>query len=184
MKIAILGFGREGQSVFKFIKKDKEYKNSEFFILDKNKNTKTPKNVKCYLGEDYLKNLKEFDTVFRSPGVPYNLTEIQRAISKGVIFKSVTSLFFERAKGRIIGVTGTKGKGTTSTLLYKILKNCGHDVYLAGNIGKPAIEILPKLKKNSITILELSSFQLQDLKKSPQISLLLDIFPDHHAGGE
>ena len=178
-KLAILGFGREGQAVFKFIKKDKEFKDFDVFILDKNKNIKIPKNTKNRLGEDYLKNLNQFDIVIRSPGIPYNLQEIQKAVSKRVIFKSATSLFFEKAKGQIIGITGTKGKGTTSTLLYKILKNCGHDVYLAGNIGKPAIEILKNLKKKSISILELSSFQLQDLKVSPSIALILNIFPDH-----
>lgn len=169
-KIAILGYGREGRSVLKFLKKDIEFKNLSFTVLDK----KTNKN--------YLKNLNDFDIIFRSPGVPYNLTEIQNAVKKGVKFSSATNLFFQRTKKincKIIGITGTKGKGTTSTLLYKILKNAGKNVYLAGNIGKPAIEILPKLNKNSIVILELSSFQLQDLKYSPDIAIVLGIFSDH-----
>ena len=178
-KLAILGFGREGQAVFKFIKKDREFRDFDIFILDKNKNIKVPKGAKSILGENYLENLEKFDIVFRSPGIPYNLEQIQKAVTKSVVFKSATSLFFERAKGQVIGITGTKGKGTTSTLLYKILKNCGYDAYLAGNIGKPAIEILKNLKKKSISILELSSFQLQDLKVSPHLALVLNIFPDH-----
>ncbi len=181
MKIAILGFGREGKAILKFLKKSAQYKGAKISILDK----KTDKN--------YLKNLAEFDVIFRSPGVPYNLPEIQNAIKprsrasslrgkKGVKFSSATNLFFQNAKKigcKIIGITGTKGKGTTSTLLYKILKAAKKDVYLAGNIGKPALEILPKLKKNSIVILELSSFQLQDLKHSPDIAVVLNIFEDH-----
>jgi len=165
MKIAILGFGREGKSVLKFLKKRNP--RADIKILDQK------------FDKNYLKNLSSFDVIFRSPGVPYNLPEIQRAIKKGVKFSSATALFFEKAKGKIVGITGTKGKGTTATLLYKILKACNKSVYLAGNIGKPVIEILPKLRKNSIVILELSSFQLQDLKKSSDIAVVLDIFPDH-----
>ena len=198
MKIAILGFGREGKSLLKFLRRrgltrtetlrlssgrvrtyaDKD----EIWVLDKDKNTKTPAGVRKNLGKNYLKNIERFDVIFRSPGIPYLLSEIQKAEKQGVKISSATKLFFELANERtsnIIGITGTKGKGTTSTLLYKTLKAAGDKVFLAGNIGKPALDILPKLKKNSIVILELSSFQLQDLKKSPHIAIVLDIFPDH-----
>ncbi len=169
MKIAILGFGQEGKAVLKFLKKT--WPNIKPVILDKKRDPK------------YLSRLKEFDLIYRSPGVPYNLPQIQSAVKKGVKFSSATDLFFQsasrRSKGTIIGITGTKGKSTTSTLLYQVLKNAGRDAYLGGNLGKPAIELLPKLKKNSITVLELSSFQLQDIKYSPHIAVLLDVFPDH-----
>ncbi len=175
MKIAILGFGREGKSLLQFFKKSPRYRGAEIKILDQK------------LDKNYLRKLGEFDLIFRSPGVPYNLPEIRRAIKKGVKFSSATKLFFDlcpakilrRGSGQVIGITGTKGKGTTSTILYQILKKSGRDVYLAGNIGKPAIDILPKLKKKSLVILELSSFQLQDLKKSPEIAVVVDTFPDH-----
>ncbi|MEK7555326.1 MAG: UDP-N-acetylmuramoyl-L-alanine--D-glutamate ligase [Patescibacteria group bacterium] len=170
-KIAILGFGLEGKSLLKFLKKSSLYKKADISVLDKK------------LNKDYLKNLKKFDVIFRSPGVPYNLPEIQNALKKGVKISSGTELFFEQLRGlkniKVIGITGTKGKGTTSTLIYKILKAASKKVWLAGNIGKPALEILPKLKKNSIVILELSSFQLQNLKYSSDIAIVLDIFPDH-----
>jgi len=207
MKIAILGFGREGKSNLKFLKKSPQFKKATISILDR-KFDKPPhqtrigafgaKKEKSLLwcgGKNYLKNLNKFDIVFRSPGVPYNLPQIQKAIKSGVKLSSSTQLFFDEARRigcKIIGITGTKGKGTTATLLYKILKACGpaqrddshakrggKNIFLAGNIGKSAIDLLPKLKKNSIVILELSSFQLQDLKKSPDISVVLDIFPDH-----
>ena len=188
MNIAILGFGREGKSVLKFLKKSSAYRYSEITILDKKFNA------------DYLKNLDRFDVIFRSPGVPFNLPEIQSAIKNGVKVSSATKLFFQQCPAPIIGITGTKGKSTTATLLYKILKNCAQkpwrkahtnkkysrhshynfaSVYLAGNIGKPALEILPKLSKKSLVILELSSFQLQDLNYSPDVALVLDIFEEH-----
>ncbi len=206
MKIAILGFGREGKSLLKFLRRRRltridtqinADKKTEIWILDKNPNlTKnlnltTSQVVRFQTGKNYLKNLDKFDIVFRSPGVPYNLPEIQKAVKAGVKFSSATKLFFDEAEKngcKVIGITGTKGKGTTSTLLYKILKACDKPVYLAGNIGKPAIELLPKISVNQrknqhksapLIILELSSFQLQDSKKSPDIAVVLDVFPDH-----
>lgn len=201
MRIAILGFGREGKSVWKFLRKSKRYKNADVRILDRARDP------------HYLKHLGKFDLVFRSPGVPYNLPEIRRAIRSGAKFTSATKLFFEeisdlrrtyadrRGKklGRIpivIGVTGTKGKGTTSTLIYKVLKADKRKVFLAGNIGKPMLDILPKIQRASASspresavyvILELSSFQLWDLKQSPRIAVVTDVFPDHldvHTGME
>ena len=128
---------------------------------------------------NYLNDLKQFDLVYRSPGVLYNLPEIQKAIKKGVKFSSPTNFFFEKAKGKIIGITGTKGKGTTTRLVYEILKNAGFEVYLGGNIGEPATDLLDQLTDNSITILELSNVQLWDIKHSPHIAGVLGIFPDH-----
>ena len=205
MKIAILGFGREGQSVLKFLRKNPLSKKDKIYVLDKNPALRVPKNINNQLGKNYLRNLSRFDIVFRSPGIPYNLPELVKARKAGVRFLSVTKLFFSAIGGsppeadaplehayrrrdiKVIGVTGTKGKGTTSTLIYKILKAhstssgqaAGKKVFLAGNIGKSALDILPKLNKNSWVILELSSFQLQDLNISPHIAVVLDVFPDH-----
>ena len=167
MKVAVLGLGREGRSVLKYLKKSPDWHGAKIETLDKK------------LGKSYLKNLERFDVIFRSPGVHYNLPELAKARRRGVEFLSATKLFFEKCKAKIIGVTGTKGKGTTSTLLYNILKSAGKKVFLAGNIGKSALDILPRARKNSIVILELSSFQLQDLGRSPDIAVVLDVFPDH-----
>lgn len=130
-------------------------------------------------GKDYLKNLEDFDMIVRSPGIPYLLPEIQKAKKAGVEVTSTTKLFFQNAKGTLVGITGTKGKGTTATLLYKILKAAEKDAHLIGNMGIPMLDELPKLKKNSISILELSSFQLQDMDVSPHIAVVLDVSPDH-----
>ncbi len=175
-KVAILGFGEEGKSVLRFLKKDPRYKNASIRVLDKK------------LDKGYLKNLTRFNLIFRSPGVPYNLPELKRARKKGVRFSSATKLFFEEAEKRgvkTVGITGSKGKTTTATLLYKMLKaggppaRAGKRVFLAGNIGKSPLDLLPKLKKNDWVVLELSSFQLQDLERSPQIAVLLELFPEH-----
>ena len=167
MKIAIIGLGREGKSVLKFLKKSPEHKTAKISVLDQTD------------GPEYLKDLNTFDLIFRSPGVPYNLPEIQAAIKAGKKVSSATKLFFEHCPAKIIGVTGTKGKGTTSTLLYEILKGSGKKALLAGNIGLSPLEILPKVNAKTLVVLELSSFQLQDLEKSPDVAVITEIFPDH-----
>ena len=179
-KIGILGFGNEGRAVLRFLKRNKALKDAEVWILDKSEKIKIPAGTKAQLGKNYLKDLGRFESIYRSPGVPYMSKELVAARKKGVRFSSATKLFFERCPAPIIGITGTKGKGTTSTLIKKILKAAKRDVYLAGNIGLPAVEIIPKLKKTSLAILELSSFQLQDLEISPKVSVVLEVFPAPH----
>lgn len=166
-KLAILGFGREGKSLFGFLKGSSRFRGSKIVILDREG------------GKNYLSKISGFDWVFRSPGVPYNLPQLKSARSRGVEFSSGTKIFFEEYGGKIIGITGTKGKGTTSTLLYEILRAAEKKVFLAGNIGRPAIGFLKNGKKYDWAILELSSFQLQDLGISPTIAVVLDVFPDH-----
>lgn len=184
LKIAVLGFSREGQSVFAFLKKAKEYKNAEITILDKNPELKTPRGVKAVLGPEYMRHLENFSVVFRSPGIPYMSTEIQRAIRHGVKVSSATNLFFEelmkmKRRPTIVGVTGTKGKGTTCTLIFECLKQAKIKALLLGNIGKPMLASLEAAKKVKVVVLELSSFQLQDLKHSPDIAVVLHVTPDH-----
>lgn len=183
-RIAILGFGREGKTVLQFLKhtgqtSDRKLDQYEFWILDQNKNTAVPRGVRKVLGKNYLENLGQFDIIYRSPGIPYTLPEIQSVKRAGVEISSATELFFEHCPCPVIGVTGTKGKSTTATLIYKMLRAHGKDAYLVGNIGKPALSMLHKLHKNSVVVLELSSFQLQELPYSPHIAVILDTFPDH-----
>lgn len=198
MKIAILGFGNEGRSLLHYLKKSPQYKDADIWILDKNtaltaelKRLKLPHT----LGTHYLAHSNQFDIIFRSPGVPYSL--VIKQLKKSAIhhspFKNIltsgTKLFFEEIQNYklktkkvqpvIIGITGTKGKGTVSTLISAMLKNADRTVVLAGNIGKPMIESLTRAKKADYVVLELSSFQLQDMTCSPDIAVVLDIFPDH-----
>lgn len=185
MKIAVLGFEREGQSTLKFLLHDPQFRNGEIWVLDKNKDVKIPKGIHAQCGPHYLKNLSSFDMVFRTPGAPYILPQIQAALKSGTIITSATKLFFERCPAKIVGITGTKGKGTTCTLLYNILRAAKRDAFLVGNIGKPALSLLPAIERskkkgcNPVVIFELSSFQLQDLTQSPPIAVVLEAFPDH-----
>lgn len=176
--IAILGFGVEGKAVFEWLRKH-NYPN--LTVCDQNVEMKEemPEGVSVRLGENYLEKLEDFDTVIRSPGIRFLNPHIQLALSKGISVISTTALFFDLCPCPIIGVTGTKGKGTTSTLIYEMLKKKGEDVYLGGNIGNPPVSFLDELKGDSLVVLELSSFQLQDLKKSPRYAVLLNTTVDH-----
>ncbi len=182
-KIAILGFGIEGQNLADFLLQ----KQAKIAVFDQKeegelKSIKGFKNkgIDFVLGKDYLKEgLKEFDFIFRSPGFRLDLSSIKEAEKRGAVVSSSTKLFFDLCPGKIIGVTGSKGKGTTATLIYKILKEDGQDVYLGGNIGTPMLSLLSGLRLTSWVVLELSSFQLEDLEKSPHLSVVLFITPEH-----
>lgn len=180
--IAILGFGKEGISSANFL-----FGNNNISIVDdRAKDTfvksdfdkiKT-KNIQFYFSGKVPKNLK-FDLVVRSPGVRLNHPFITSQTKKGGVLTSATKIFFDEFKGQIIGVTGTKGKGTTATLIYELLKTKFSNVFLAGNIGVCPLDILDKVNNKSIAILELSSFQLVDLHKSPHIAVILMITSEH-----
>jgi UDP-N-acetylmuramoylalanine--D-glutamate ligase len=169
-KIAVVGEGIEGQSSFKFLKA----KGADVTVLDEKPSF--AKASKGRHGEDYLSNLDEYDLVVRSPGV--KISTLEKFVSREKITSQI-KIFFDLCPAEIIGVTGTKGKGTTSSLIYEMLKIQGFDAYLGGNIGLPPLEFLDSLSVQSKVVLELSSFQLMDLKKSPHIAVLLMITSEH-----
>ncbi|MFH1218474.1 MAG: UDP-N-acetylmuramoyl-L-alanine--D-glutamate ligase [Candidatus Peregrinibacteria bacterium] len=177
-KIAILGFGLEGRAIFKYLKK---HGYSNLTVCDGNVDLKKemPQGVSVRLGKHYLEKLGDFDVIFRSPGIKYLEPSIQMAVKSGKEVTSPTAFFLEQTPCDVVGVTGTKGKGTTCTLIYKMLKKAGKDCYLGGNIGKPAVDFLDKLKGGSLMVMEISSFQLQDLKVSPRYAVLLNTTTDH-----
>src|SRR3989304_1200450 len=150
-KIAILGLGEEGKDLLAFIKKNS--RDCSIKVFDKIKTV----------------NLENFDLIFRSPGFHRLSPMLKKAEKVGVKISSATKLFFELCPSKIIGVTGTKGKGTTSALIYEMLKKQGFDTYVGGNIGTPPLTFIEKLTPASWVVLELSSFQLQDLTKSPAL---------------
>ena len=157
MKILLLGYGKEGQSTEKYLKS--HFDNPEINILE-NFNPEEIKN------NDY----SSYDIIFRSPSVPpLNLPNES----------SVTKYFFDHCPCPIIGVTATKGKGTTCSFIESLLKAENKDVHLIGNIGNPALDSLDKLTESSVVVYELSSFQLWDLEKSPHIAVLGQLEPDH-----
>lgn len=197
-KVAILGVGMEGIAVAQFLLDYTQNitlldKLSEGELKDRSEDSGDEKlgkilsdsRFKKRFGPEYLNSLTDFEIVFRSPGIPYLQEKIIAAEADGVEISSQIKLFFDLCPCLIIGVTGTKGKGTTSTLIQLMLqKSKGQNpkvknVYLAGNIGEPAITLIDKLSKDDIVVLELSSFQLQDLDKSPHIAVVLNISIDH-----
>ncbi len=165
IKVAVLGFGHEGQAVFSYLKKH----NIEATVLEEKSN-----------GKNFLDRVKDFDLVFRSPGIPRLHPKIIEAEKAGVIITSQTKWFFEHCPAVTVGVTGTKGKGTTCTLITEIIKANHQNVFLTGNIGKIApLDFIDELKDTDIVVFELSSFQLQDLKVSPNIGVCLMVTSDH-----
>lgn len=128
------------------------------------------------LGEGYLNNLDRFDYIVRTPGMSLRLPELQ-----GKEVTSSTKLFFAICRAPIIGVTGTKGKGTTSTLIAKMLETSGKNVWLGGNVGTPLLSRVADIKESDIVVLELSSFQLEDIRASPHIAVVLKTTVEHLA---
>ena len=183
-KVAILGFGIEGLSSAQFLHR----KGASVWILDKKQKENLDQNLvtqveqlgaQFILGKMYLDQLKDFDVIIRSPGVRRLLPELVAAEKRGVTVTSQIKLFFDLCPCPIIGVTGTKGKGTTSTMLYQMLVEAGKDAFLGGNIGVPPLSFLDKLQQSSFVVLELSSFQLQDMIKSPYIAVMLMVTKEH-----
>jgi UDP-N-acetylmuramoylalanine--D-glutamate ligase len=182
--VAILGFGIEGMETLRFLQKE----GASVWILDKRQKEQFDHDLiteaerleaHFSFGKDYLNDLTNYDIIIRSPGVRYFLPELVAAKERGVVVTSHTSLFFDLCPCPIIGVTGTKGKGTTATLIYKMLEEAGIDAYLGGNIGTPPLSFLNKLQPSSMVVLELSSFQLQDMTRSPHIAIMLMVTSEH-----
>ena len=157
MKIALLGLGKEGQATEKYFKS--HFQDLECDIFE----NFTPDEIK-------QKDYSSYDMVFRSPSVPPLHLDNET---------SITKYFFDHCPCPIIGVTATKGKGTTCTFIKSLLDAEHIDAHLVGNIGSPAIDVLDNLTENSVVIYELSSFQLWDLEKSPHIAILGHLEPDH-----
>src|SRR5579885_426884 len=185
-KIAILGLGVEGLASAIFLHK----KGANVVVLDEKQESEIEKGtlqaistlgITAIFGQHAFSDLLQFDMLVRSPGIRRFVKPLDDAAAKGIVVTSQTKLFFDLCPCPIIGVTGTKGKGTTSSLIYEMLKKSGRDAYLGGNIGKPPFEFLDKLKPDSIVVLEMSSYQLQDMDKSPHIAVMLMITSEHLA---
>lgn len=174
--VLILGFGKEGQSSYHFIRTlfpakkitiaDINTNNAEALRLKENDT-----NANIILGENYLFQIDNFDLVIKSPGI--YLSETKNNIS------SQTDIFLQFYSQQTIGITGTKGKSTTSSLIYHILHESGKDALLLGNIGNPPFDFIDKITEDTSIVYELSSHQLMEITQSPSIAIFLNLFPEH-----
>ena len=190
--IVIAGFGVEGRDVFRYLRArfpDKELAIAEargLEALDPEAKAmlEGDRNVRLHVGLDHLSRLGDYEVCFRSPGIPLRGGALQAARARGTELTSQTALFLALCQHRVIGVTGTKGKSTTSSLIHAILSAHAREVHLVGNIGPGLGGVSPLLALDragteAIFVYELSSFQLEGLDRSPDIAVLLDVVPEH-----
>jgi UDP-N-acetylmuramoylalanine--D-glutamate ligase len=170
MKIAIAAYGVEGQASYRYYSKDPS---NDITIFDQNPEFVGPEGVSTVVGPDALTMLEDYDLVLRSPPIPPYAIKTRGKVWSG------TNEFFTTCPADIIGVTGSKGKGTTASLIASILEAAGHKVWLVGNIGVPALDILDQIQPDDIVVYELSSFQLWDFEGTPTTAVVLFIEPDH-----
>ena len=170
--IAIAGYGLEGQSAYRYL--SRLYPSAKFVIYDQKATPKMPipEGAELVCGEVDFKAIRA-DLIIRTPSIS------PRRFLSGANVTSVTNLFFEKCPAPIIGVTGTKGKGTTCGLITSILRAAGKKVHLVGNIGKPALDIIDEVEPDDVVVYELSSFQLWDVQHSPKVAVILMVEPDH-----
>ena len=183
-KVAIIGLGVSNLPLLDYMYEknakvtvfdEKEEKDVEKNILDKLKNYK----FDYFFGKNCFENLKGFDIIFRSPSFLPTRKELVEEEERGAIITSEIEMLMKLTPATIIGVTGSDGKTTTTSLIYSILKNAGYNTYLGGNIGIPLFTKLNEMKPNDIVVLELSSFQLMGMDVSPHIGVITNITPNH-----
>ena len=136
-------------------------------------------NIKCFLGNNYLDNLVGFDIIFRSPSCLPTNPFLKKEMDRGALVTSEIEQVIRLAPCMSIGVTGSKGKTTTTTIINDILNKMGYNTFLGGNIGKPLFTEIGNMKEDDIIVLELSSFQLMNMSYSPNVSVVTNISPDH-----
>jgi UDP-N-acetylmuramoylalanine--D-glutamate ligase len=180
-KLLILGFGREGQSTYRYIRGN--FPGLTFGIADRDINLHekagellNEPGLSIHLGDNYLESLREYSLIIKSPGIglPASLE-----IDTGTILTSQTHLMLQAYHRQIIGITGTKGKSTTSSLVHHLLKTSGIHSILVGNIGLPPFDYLDQVDPETRIVFEMSSHQLEDSILAPYISVLLNLYPEH-----
>lgn len=135
--------------------------------------------AKLSMGETYLDAIYNCDIVFRAPGVYYNIPELKKAQAMGIVVTSEMEVFFDLCPCKIYAITGTDGKTTTTTITTEILERSGKKVHKGGNIGRALLPIIEEISEDDIAVVELSSFQLISMRKSPDCAAITNIYPDH-----
>lgn len=183
-KVAIIGLGVSNLPLLDYMYEKK----ARVIVFDERNIEAVPKQVmdkitnygfKFFLGKDCLKNLKGFDVIFRSPSCLPTRLELQEEENRGALVTTEIEMLMKMCPCKIIGVTGSDGKTTTTSLIYSILQKSGYNAFLGGNIGKPLFTKLPNMTPEDIVVLELSSFQLMDIEVSPDIAVITNITPNH-----
>jgi UDP-N-acetylmuramoylalanine--D-glutamate ligase len=174
-KLLILGFGREGKSSLRFLRK--HLADEKIGIADANPKafeTVEHKNLVFHSGESYLDAIYDYDIVIKTPGI-----SLKDFDTKDIVITSQTDLFLRMFHSQTIGVTGTKGKSTTSSLIFHLLESVGRDCILTGNIGIPCFDVIEDIKSETIIVYELSAHQLEYVHNSPKVGVLLNVFEEH-----
>ena len=180
-KILILGFGKEGESTYNLIRK--YLPKQQLYIADKKENFqenidffKNDNYLTFISGEKYLEDLNCYDIIMKSPGISFAHLDTKEYFHK---IKSQLELLLEFFDNFTIGITGTKGKSTTSSLIYKVLKDQNIKSILLGNIGVPVFDFIDNIEQDVTLVLEMSSHQLEYMELSPNIAILLNVYEEH-----
>ncbi len=176
-KILILGYGLEGKFAYRYLRK--KYPHLRFGVADRKPIDLKDERVMIFSGLGYLEAVSRYEVIIKSPGISDQEPELTAAKNSGREISSITNLFLENCREQTIGVTGTKGKSTTASLIFQIMKAAGRKAYLVGNIGHDPLQYLAGDGEDRIFIYELSSYQLATATRSPRVSVFINIFPDH-----
>lgn len=183
-KVAVIGLGVSNIPLLDYLYKN----NAKVTVFDNRNIDEIPKDIMDKItnynflfsfGENNLSKLIGFNLIFRSPSCMPNQPALEEEVKKGAIVTSEIELVLKMAPCKVIGVTGSDGKTTTTSLIYAILKHAGYNCYLGGNIGIPLFTKLDEIKPEDIIVLELSSFQLMNMEICPDISVITNITPNH-----
>ncbi len=178
-RVAVVGLGVSNVPLIHLLRE----RDIEVICCDKNKSKDYAELVEMgailSLGEDYLDPVPDCDVIFRSPGIRPDLPQFLEAVNKGAVLTSEMEAFFEVCPCPIIAVTGSDGKTTTTTLIYEMLKADGKTAHLGGNIGRPLLADAPAMEPGHFAVIELSSFQLMTMKRSPHIAVVTNVTPNH-----
>ena len=183
-KIAIVGVGVSNLPLVEFFKKlggqvvacdkktiDKfDYKTSSFL---------RDNCCRIHLGDDYLDHFDDCDIIIRSPGIRFDRPEFLKAVQNGAILTGEIELFLALCPAKTIGITGSDGKTTTTTLIYEMIKKSGRKCFVGGNIGYPLLYRIEEIDEEDVVVIELSSFQLHNMRVSPDIAVITNITPNH-----